>query len=581
MKKRTMHILKTTTLSGSMLLVCFSFIHAQDLSKIGKAPPIKVTGGANVTGIFYDAKGIPNRRDPLTYFLNANLNFDVYGMSIPLSFSYTNQQGAFTQPFNRLSLSPSYKWIKTTIGFGNFSWSPYTLGGHTFYGGGVELTPGNWNIGLMYGRLNKAVQPDSLSSEPAVPVFDRFGYGVKIGYQTGGYGIKLSVFKAKDKLKSLNYLPDSLQVLPGENLSISLSGTAVIFENLTFTGEIATSGYTRDLTVTEENSSRDALNRLDGLFNTNGSTEFFNAYNAKLNWQQEFYAINVGYERIDPGYETMGAYFFNNDLENITIGPSVRLLQSKLNLAANVGIQQNNLNKQASTENKRVVANVNATYAHSKKWNFTGNYSNFTTFTNIRPQVDPFFQNDPIANALDTLNFYQVSSNAGASAAYNFGTKTNRQTVFFTGSYQTTANEQTSTNPNVGTLDKSQTIFYNSNMAYRVQNTSGGYGYSVSINLNRSELAEISSQAFGPTISVNKSFLEKKLRALFAATYNHVTANSAISNRVVSLRLNGSYSPAKSHAISVNLSWINKLTSINTETPFNELTGTINYGYNF
>ncbi len=557
-------------------LCCSIQAYAQDLSKIGTSPPIKVSGGANITSIFYNANGIPNRRDPLTYFLNANLNFDVYGMSIPLSFSYSNQQGQFAQPFNRLSLSPSYKWIKTTIGFGNYSWSPYTLGGHTFYGGGVELTPGNWTIGLMYGRLNKEVQPDSLSSEPIIPVYKRLGYGVKVGYQLDGYGIKLSVFKAKDDINSLVYLPDSLEILPGENLAISISGSAVIIENLTFSGEIATSGYTRDLTVTDENKSGDALNRLGNLFDTNGTTEFFNAYNAKLNWQQEFYAINVGYERIDPGYETMGAYFFNNDLENITIGPSVRLLQSRLNLAANVGIQQNNLNKQASTENKRVVANVNATYAYSKKWNFTGNYSNFTTFTNIKPQADPFFQ-----EVLDTLNFYQISSNAGASVAYNFGSKTNRQTVFFTGSYQTSANEQTSTNPSVAPVAKTETIFYNSNVAYRVQNTTGGYGYAVSINLNRSDLGELVSQAFGPTISANKSFLEKKLRTLFAATYNHVTANNAISNRVINLRLNGSYSPAKQHAISLNISWVNKLTSTNTEIPFNEFTGTINYGYNF
>jgi len=98
---------------------------------------------------------------------------------------------------------------------------------------------------------------------------------------------------------------------------------------------------------------------------------------------------------------------------------------------------------------------------------FSGSYSL------SRTQVDPFFQNDPIANALDTLNFYQISSNAGASVAYNFGSKTNRQTVFFTGSYQTSANEQTSTNPSAAPVAKTKTIFYNSNVAYRVQNTTG------------------------------------------------------------------------------------------------------------
>lgn len=553
-----------------------SIAKAQNLDKIGKTPPITVNGGANLTGIFYGANGIPLRRDPFTYYLNAHLNFDIYGMAVPLSFSYSNQKGSFTQPFNRLSLTPSYKWVKAYIGHSSFSWSPYTLNGHSFFGGGVEATPGNWSFTVMYGRLRKEVQPDSLASTPVEPVYKRMGYGGKIGYQSNGYGVQVSILHANDIIESLNYVPDTLEYLPGENLALGVSGTATIISELTFNGEIATSIYTQDITLEDTNGEFNKHNYPTALIKINSTTEYFNAFNARLSWQKEYYAVTLGYERVDPGYQTMGAYFFNNDLENITIGPSVSLLKNRINIAANLGIQHNNLDELASSENERYVGSVNASYVPNKKWNFSGNYSNFTTYTNIRPQVDPFYQNE-----LDTLNFYQVSSNSGASVTYSFGGEQYKQSLFFTGSYQTTLSEQSDSGGNTFQEDISQTHYYNSNVAYRILNPESSLGIAISINLNRSEMAEIISQAIGPTLSVNRSFLEKKLKTVFATTYNHVSTNNQVSNKVINIRINGSYSPAKQHAVTLNLSWVNKLVSTTNEAPFNELTTTINYGYNF
>ena len=91
-------------------LLIITNLSAQNLESIGDASPFKISGNFNVTTIGYSASGIP-RRDPFNWFLNSNLNVNVYGLSIPFSFNYSNQNQTFSQPFNQYGISPEYKWI--------------------------------------------------------------------------------------------------------------------------------------------------------------------------------------------------------------------------------------------------------------------------------------------------------------------------------------------------------------------------------------------------------------------------------------------------------------------------------------
>ena len=58
-------------------------------------------------------------------------------------------------PLISMALLQLIKWIKTYAGWSTMNFSQYTFSGHRFLGGGVELTPKNWKIALMYGRLKK------------------------------------------------------------------------------------------------------------------------------------------------------------------------------------------------------------------------------------------------------------------------------------------------------------------------------------------------------------------------------------------------------------------------------------------
>jgi hypothetical protein len=51
-------------------MIIFSFSQrslGQNLESIGKANPLKVSGGLSVNQIFYDAVGSPSNRSPYTY----------------------------------------------------------------------------------------------------------------------------------------------------------------------------------------------------------------------------------------------------------------------------------------------------------------------------------------------------------------------------------------------------------------------------------------------------------------------------------------------------------------------------------
>jgi hypothetical protein len=195
----------------------------QDLAGMGIKKGIKASGGVTLSNIVYATNDSVSRRDPYQAILSGNLNLNIFGYDTPFSFIYSNSQRSYTQPFNRLSFTPTYKWIRAYIGQTSMTFSPYTLSGHSFRGAGVELTPGNWRFAMMGGRLKKAVEFNPLS-ESVQPSYKRMGYGAKFGWENASSGIIVNVFSAKDQENSLRKNPENIALHPMENLAAGISG---------------------------------------------------------------------------------------------------------------------------------------------------------------------------------------------------------------------------------------------------------------------------------------------------------------------------------------------------------------------
>ncbi|HEY9047409.1 MAG TPA: hypothetical protein VIN08_15995 [Ohtaekwangia sp.] len=565
---------------GILILLFFFALGAcaQNLESIGKEKPVTITGGLSLNQIFYTASGIQSRRDPYTYYASGNINFSLYGWSVPLSFSVSNQNTSFQQPFNQYSIHPTYKWVTAHIGYTSMSYSPYTVNGHIFLGAAVDLAPeGNWKFSALYGRFLRAVQPESDTAGiiTNTPSFKRMGYGLKTSYTKNGNSVDLIIFHAKDDITSIPFVPDSLGILPQENLVISIGAGKTFFDHFLLKGELASSALSRDIRA-EEGDHTHPLANTGFLYTPRLSSSYYKAFKTSLNYQQDAYTLGVAYERIDPQYRTLGAYYFNNDLESITANGSAALWQGKMNVAVSAGTQRDNLDRSKVSTMRRMVGSVNVNYIPNQKLNLSASYSNFQTYTNIRSQFVNINQLTPYDN-LDTLNYTQISQNITATAMYALSnSKERRQSISLNLTMQDAADKQGQVTQNSGSQ------FYNLNAGYSCNMVPQNLTISVAFNGNINDSPSITTETLGPTASVSKSFFDRKLRATLSTSYNNTYTNSHRVSTILNGRINGSYTIHKKHNLNLSLVTVNRESKSETSSQsFTEFTGTLGYSYAF
>lgn len=556
----------------AIYLCCFSVSLGQDLEQIGKAKVFALTGGISANAIYYEGA---SNREPFNYFINGNINVNISGVyNIPLSFSYSNQEFGYSNPFsfNRLSIHPSYKWVTTHIGDVSMTFSPYTLSGHQFTGFGFDVTPDKpFKISAMYGRLLKATEynPDV---PDAIAAYERFGYGFKTSYEFEKWQIGMIFFKAKDQENSIdNPLPVDYELTPKDNAVISLETNVTLFDKVQIQGEYALSGITEDIRLGDNENTKKSL--LSFLLDENSTTDYYNAFNLALIYPAWNGTIGAGYDRIDSEYRTLGAYFFNNDLENITVNASQNIFNNTLNIAINAGVQRDNLNNTKSSELQRVVSAINVNYTASEKLGINGSYSNFQSYTNIRDQFDYINEVSELDN-VDTLNYRQITQNANLGANYIIKkTETKQHSTNLNLVYQNSKNLQDDTELAEGTNS-----FYNGTAAYTLGYPKNALHISLAANTSYSIIGEDKSITLGPTLAIGKQFLDKKLRTNFSSSYNTSYTNREQQNNVFNFRLGGNYLWLEQHNFSINLLILLRDTQKDNNADF---TATFGYSYSF
>lgn len=544
-----------------------------DFENIGRGKPFKVSGSIAANSVFYSSNQ-NSARSPFTYFLQGGLNFNIYEFSIPVSYSFSNQgedlEYQLPFSFNRLSLHPKYRWIQAHIGDVSMSFSPYTLAGHQFTGGGVDLTPkGNFTFSAMYGRLLKATE-DSEDNRTQ-PAFKRMGYGAKVGYKNEKYNIEVIGFYAKDEINSISAVPEEKKVFPKENLVVSMSGSVTVMEGLRFKGEYASTAITQDLRAQEVNHSSGIAGL---LFNNRASTEFYKAFKTEMEYSFDKYRFGVGYERIDPGYQTLGSYFFNNDFENITLNGKTTLFNNKLNLAFNIGYQRDDLANQKETSTNRTVGSINATFVLSKKVNIAGGYSNFTTFTNNRlDQFDNINDDNLLDNQAELFDYKQLSQNANVNVAYILeSSKSRRQNLNINYSLATVANEENG----VVRIGNGST-FHNFNTSYTIGLPNKKINITSAVNTTYNTIGREEAYTWGPTMAINKKFFKDKLNTTFSTSYNKNKSEQSEAS-ATNLRLNANYIYKEKHNFNINAI---QLFRNNISRSTQDLTVTFGYNYAF
>lgn len=561
-------------------------VFGQNLEKIGKKDMLTFSGGLNYSSNINEVYGKPRNRDPFSWVVGGNFTLKLIDFSLPFTFSFTNQGGKYTQPFNITALHPTYKKFKSHVGIISMSFSPYTLSGLNFAGAGIEYSPGNWKIQAFGGRLKKQVQFDPELNNIQTMAYKRWGCGVSIGYELKGYSATLHLLKASDVSNSLNVIPNDPTITPMDNLVASMAVKGKIGNAINWNAEYASSILTRNILLEESIDRTSFSGKMAPLVQGNQSTISFGAFNAALNYRFKVFSFGGKYERIDPGYQTLGGMYFNNDFENITVTPTLNLLKGKLNLNINAGIQRNNLTNKTANASKRWVGTVSLSSSPFKNFNISGSYSNFSSFSRRNPANDPFY--NPIG---DTLNFYQISTNSNLSINYNLGKK-NKHVLMLTGTYSESENI-------TGRLENAAAFGFQvegDNSTGKVKVYTGLFGHTISItkdkssmgwtvNMNQSESLLANTLYIGPGINYSRKI--GKLIAMNAGlTYNQNYKTHKLENHVLNSRVGFSAKPELwdkkygSLSLSFNASLVNRF-PVNSDKSQGDIALIFNLNYSF
>ena len=526
----------------------------------------KVSGGVGYTSTFYDISGASSQRPPHFWQISANLNIKAGPINMPFSarFSAAGNEGSYPTLPTQIGMSPKYKAWTAHIGWRSVKFSDFSLGGNQFVGGGVEYKPegGIVHVKAVAGRFVKSnIEYDPNLIIVGNPTYERWGGGAQVIIGKADKNIGFHMFKAKDDPTSLNGA-DSLLLSPSDNLVYGFTGKWALTKTVALFGEYTISALTQDIRVEEGiQSGYSYLNNIGGAFYANPTTSQSKAMNFGANFKIKEANLKLGYRRIDPGYKSLGAVFLNNDLEDITANLGFGVLDKKMNFSLTGGFQRNNLAEDKLTRTVRLVGSASVTYVPNEKWNFGGNYANFSTSTNQTLVQEGF----------DTLRFAQVTTSAGVNIIRMFKGESFDQSVMLIGNYQ----EAVSNGDRNSQTYLAMTSY---NITYKPLKLTGTFG----LSYNKSIAPSAETDLVGPTIGASKPLLKNKLNIGAAGSYLITTINTQDAGIITTARLFATYKVGVHHSLNASYSLVNRNLG-NAAPPVKsaESVGIIGYQFSF
>jgi hypothetical protein len=530
--------------------------------------PVTVSGGVNAYAGFYTASGIAARNQPSPLGLSGAVTVNLPGgISLPFSAVIGNQGSSFRQPFNQIGISPTYKWITVHAGYRNITFSPFTLAGHTFLGGGVELNPGKLRLGAVYGRFNQAISTN-LADPNIVPAYQRTGYSVKLGYGKPGNYFDVVMLRAADDSSSIGQplsasTSNASVVKPAENLVLGVTSRLLIIKHITVELDVAASAYSRDVRAAEVANEESIVKSLKSFFTPRQSTQVTTAASGALGYRARNFGVKLQYKRIEPNFQTMGAYYFQSDIESYAIAPNVTLAKGTLRLAGSYGVQFDNLSNNKASKTGRNIGSLIVSYAPKPLLGFDLQLSNYglSQQAGIRPLID-------------TLRLAQNNLSVTGNVRFGKQTESVSHLVNLSGTYQ----QLSDLNNRTASLTNNQNT--NLSVGYFYQQLTGGLGLNALLTYTQADLPQNQSVRFyGPTLGVTKGFFDNKFSSSANVSYL-LNEQAGVQGKVLNASLNLGYQIGTRQNVGFQAAYLNSDTG-QADQRFNETRGTFNYGISF
>lgn len=553
-------------LSILLFILIINNVKAQDLTHFSENKS-SVNGSVSASAIFYGANGITNRKVPFSYILGGNFNINLKGFVLPFSFTYSDRNSDFRQPFNHFGLSPQYKWAKLHLGYRNVSFSRYILSGHTIFGVGLELNPKNFRFGVVYGRLqrktNRAVSVYNPVSD-TISAFTRKVFSLKIGVGSKKTFFDVIFLRAYDDPLSLDSVVNRAGKFPAANLVGGINTRIKFTKTLHFEAEGAYSIYTNDVNANEISFSHS--DQIAKFIPVNISTQGLMALRSSFVYKSaKGLTFGLNYSRIDPGYKSMGIYFVNNDLENMTLSTGFQLLKRKLRFRGSLGLERNNLKVSRNATTKKMIGSANFTYDPVRFFGIGINYSNYSINQSAgRMQI------------ADSVKVYQTNANMMVMPHFQFMGKGKNANHFINLIYTRMGLNDKNPYTDKYTSFTSTNIMVNYSLSYRKI----GLSFNLSAVYNQINMVASKSTNKTAVVGISKTMLKNKINFSFNSSITK-SENNTEKFLVFTPSVNGRLKLGKHHSFNMKLYLITNNNQTDKPKSYNERTGDFSYVFTF
>lgn len=413
MKKAFWHKLLILTLFLATLSVRGT---AQDISQIAKSDPLIISGAVGTRNSYYHSTGY-SYTSPFQSSIWANLNISVYGISMPFSFYYTNNDLSFSYPQFNFRISPTYKNWRMFIGQGSLGFSSYVMN-TSVKGFGLEYAGDRLRFGMFYGVMRSAVNDDPEDFEARHPQYKRMGWGFKVGYGSGNNYLDLYFLRAYDCPSSIDERWWST-VTPQSNLVVGVRGATRPLKWMTLTVNAATSAFTTDTRAPKVESGK--VTRFDNIFEAKYTSSMRFAGDASMAVSLRGLNASLFYRIIQPDYNTLGSSYMSNNFHSLGVNLSTRLFR-KLTLGGTFSAQADNLSNEQLYTTRGYVYSANAG-TRLGKMSLSLRYSGYLQD-----------QGDGSAKVTDSTRVHRIMHSISASVSRNWQTEQLSHTLGLSGS---------------------------------------------------------------------------------------------------------------------------------------------------
>jgi hypothetical protein len=554
--RNNMELAKSFSFLGLILGFCLP-TKAQDLSTFSTKTPIKVSGNLSARTNFYTAQNLAARRVPFGWQLSGGATVTLLnGFQIPFSFIFSEQNRSFSQPFNQFGMSLRYKGYTLHAGYRNLTFSEFTLAGQSIFGGGGEIQKGKFRAGFMAGRFNRA----TAGYQSATPTFYRQGWSGRVGIGSNENFIDLIILSAADNEKSIGNYTNNQDLRPESNTVVGLNFKKSLLKKISISAEAAVSLYTFDQTSPKFDSLK-IPEFVDEFANLNISSEPTLALKSSLEYRGNYWGIGLGFQQIDAGYRSMGAYYLYNDMRMLSAAPNFSLFRGKISINGNFIQQTDNLKKLRAITTTRLSPSVSVGLNISQQFGVDFNGQVFTTSQAIIK--------DKVGNLDDLQNnsLYSVTT----SPRWNISNNIMSHSVNITGGWQAMADKNLKSKEYTEFKSITAGAFYALSLFQSQTSINAGVNYS-----GFNSLSVIAKPTYSFNAGGSRSFQKGK----YSASANTSYTLSEFSN-ALNASGNFSYKIDNHHQLNATISTLFLNYEGDTRPTAKEQRLNINYNYRF